>query len=186
MLGEDNSQMIPVCNSIFTDSGIVALDDDMIASKSQRQKWKSHSSREECRQAYRLVVALISRSATFSYPLQEKPVRRWRPPKAKEKIDRIQCIAFLCNLSDVQLTPRRCFEMVQVVVNSLLLVGHTPLSKHTIAKCVHFRETLITTLPTCLRLGVCISPFACSNRNTLSTTGLVVSGSISLNSTAVQ
>lgn len=30
-----------------------ALDDDLVATKSQRQKWKSNSSREDCRQAYR-------------------------------------------------------------------------------------------------------------------------------------
>ena len=59
MLGENEGQIMPLREvSSFTDrgSGSVALDDDMIASKSQRQKWKSSSTRDDCRQAYTLVA----------------------------------------------------------------------------------------------------------------------------------
>lgn len=61
----------------FADGNFAELDGDMVAKKSQRQKWKSSLSREDCCKAYRLVANTIS-SLFFSPSLKDKRVPRWR------------------------------------------------------------------------------------------------------------
>ena len=72
------------------------LDEDMIAKKSQRQKWKSASSREDCCKAYRLAANTIF-LAVFSPFLKETRTPRWRRRMSGIHIESLLAFAFaLC------------------------------------------------------------------------------------------